>query len=144
MAKTRRRKTPATLPPRHLAIRIIMLPRDTNGMGTIFGGAILAHLDLAGAVEAQRQAAQEFVTVAMKEVVFVAPVFVGDVVNFYTRTTRVGRTSITIQVEVEAERLQQGGGPVKVTEAEITFVAVDRARRPTPLLLRPEAAASRP
>lgn len=128
-----RRRTPSRKDEPYLAIRVIMLPRDTNELGTIFGGTILAHLDLAGAVEARRTAVREFVTVAMKEVVFHAPVYVGDTVSFMTRTLRIGRTSITVHVVVDAERLQEGGKRVKVTEAEVTYVAVDKWRRPTPI-----------
>jgi acyl-CoA thioesterase YciA len=118
---------------RFAAIRITMLPRDTNAYGTIFGGVILSYIDLAGGIEARRVYGQKFVTVAMREVVFVAPVYLGDLVTFYTRTTRVGSTSVTIDVEVEVERLGILGNReiVKVTEAEVTYVAVDDAGRPT-------------
>ena len=103
-----------------------MLPRDTNAYGTIFGGVILSYLDLAGGIECRRQSAKKFVTKAMHEVVFVAPVHLGDLVTFYTHTQRIGRTSITVDVEVEAERLGLGGTKeiVKVTEAEVVYVAV--------------------
>ncbi|HTF56402.1 MAG TPA: acyl-CoA thioesterase [Planctomycetota bacterium] len=114
------------------AIRVMLLPRDTNEAGTIFGGVILSHLDLAAAVEARKFANRRFVTAAMREVEFVAPVYVGDIVSFYTRTTRVGRTSVTVHVEVEAER-RTDGSKVKVTEAEVIYVAVDDAGRPTPV-----------
>jgi acyl-CoA thioesterase YciA len=117
------------------AIRITMLPRDTNGYGTIFGGVILSYIDLAGGIEAQRQSTKKFVTKAMREVVFVAPVFVGDLVTFYTRTVKCGRTSITVDVEVEVERLGSRGNREihRVTEAEVVFVAVDEHGQPTPL-----------
>src|ERR1041384_2257481 len=117
------------------AIRITMLPRDTNGYGTIFGGVILSHIDLAGGIEARRQTPKKFVTKAMREVVFVAPVFLGDLVTFYTRTTKCGRTSITVQVDVEVERLGPTGNREirRVTEAEVVYVAVDEIGRPTPL-----------
>src|ERR1043165_4621228 len=87
-----------------LAIRVSMLPRDTNPGGTIFGGVILSHLDLAGGIEARRHADKLFVTVAIHGVEFIAPVFVGDVVSFYTRTIKIGRTSITVGIIVEAMR----------------------------------------
>src|SRR6266404_1093210 len=87
------------------AIRITMLPKDTNAYGTIFGGVILSYIDLAGGIECRRQSAKKFVTKAMHEVVFVAPVYLGDLVTFYTRTIRVGTTSVTVDVEVEVERL---------------------------------------
>ena len=87
------------------AIRITLLPRDTNPQGTIFGGIILSYIDIAGAVEAHRRTGVErFVTVAMREVIFHQPVFVGDLVSFYAQTTRVGTTSITVRVVVEASR----------------------------------------
>ena len=113
-------------------LRVVLLPRDTNAHGTIFGGVILSHLDIAGAIEARKQASNRIVTVAMHEVEFHAPVFVGDVVSYYSRTERVGRTSITVKVEVEAERAD-GGGYVKVTEAEIVYVAVDDEGKPVPI-----------
>src|SRR5512136_3068889 len=99
------------------AIKVLLLPKDTNALGTIFGGIILSHIDLAGAVEAHRHVAGRLVTVAMREVVFHSPVFVGDLVSFYTETTRRGKTSITVRVIVEAERRTRGAGKVKVTEA---------------------------
>src|SRR5215471_12713827 len=108
------------------AIRVTMLPRDTNAYGTIFGGVILSYIDMAGGIECRRQSPKKFVTKAMHEVVFVAPVHLGDLVTFYTRTLRVGNTSITVEVEVEVERLGMGGTKetVKVTEAEVIYVAV--------------------
>ena len=86
------------------AIKVLLLPKDTNAYGTIFGGVILSHIDLASAVEARRSAAHRYVTKAMHEVEFHEPVFVGDIVSFYTETVRVGRTSVTVRVSVEAER----------------------------------------
>src|SRR5215470_13696368 len=91
------------------AIKVLMLPKDTNALGTIFGGVILSHVDMASAVEARKHAAHRYVTRAMREVEFHEPVFLGDIVNFYTETIRVGRTSITVRVSVEAERW--GAGP---------------------------------
>jgi acyl-CoA thioesterase YciA len=107
-----------------------MLPRDTNARGTIFGGVILSHIDLAGAVAASRQAPRNFVTRAMHEVEFIAPVYVGDVVSFYTSILREGKTSVTIKVEVEAESSKEPVRRVKVTEAEVIYVAVDEAGNP--------------
>ena len=118
-------------PARDPAIRVTLLPRDTNVHGTIFGGIILQHLDLAGTVEARRHGQHPYVTVCMKEVVFVAPVYVGDLVSFYTRTRKVGRTSVTVQVDVEAER--GDGSRARVTTAEIVYVAVDAGGRPVPV-----------
>jgi acyl-CoA thioesterase YciA len=107
------------------AIRITMLPRDTNSQGTIFGGVILSYIDMAGAIEAHRKTGQRFVTVAMREVIFHQPVFVGDLVSFYSETMRIGTTSITTRVVVEAERYGQPGERARVTEAEVVYVAVD-------------------
>ena len=112
------------------AIRITLLPRDTNPQGTIFGGIILSYIDIAGAVEAHRRTGIErFVTVAMREVVFHEPVYVGDLVSFYATTLRVGTTSISTRVTVEAERYGGTSERIKVTEAEVIYVAVDANRR---------------
>jgi acyl-CoA thioesterase YciA len=114
---------------RNPAIRLTMMPRDTNAHGTVFGGIILSYIDVAGGVEAVRHTKHErFVTVAMKEVIFHEPVFIGDLVSFYAKTLSVGRTSITIHVDVEAERFGMHGQRVKVTEAEVTFVAINQFR----------------
>lgn len=124
---------------RRLASRVILMPKDTNPVGSIFAGVILSYLDLAGAVEAEQYApdlpdlSQPFVTVAMREVTFPEPVYVGDIVSFYTRTVRLGRTSVTIHVEVEAQRAQEPEKVVRVTEADVTYVAVDKDRKPVPI-----------
>jgi acyl-CoA thioesterase YciA len=123
------------------AIRVTMMPRDTNAHGTIFGGTLLAYLDQAGAI-ATRPYCDMVVTVKMTEVVFHAPVFVGDVVSFYSTVTRIGRTSITVRVVVEAERWRNPGARVTVTEAEIVYVNVDEKRTPVPIPQPP--AQSRP
>ncbi len=115
------------------SIRVTMLPRDTNSVGTIFGGVILSYLDLAGGIEARKHANKMFVTVAMHGVEFIAPVFVGDLVSFYTRTLKLGRTSVTIDVVVEAVRHEGSGDRVRVMEAEVVYVAVDENRRPIPI-----------
>jgi acyl-CoA thioesterase YciA len=116
------------------AIRVILMPKDTNALGTIFGGIILSYIDQAGAVEAHRHsAAGKFVTVAMREVEFHHPVFVGDLVSFYTETLRRGNTSVTVKVTVEAERARTRGTRVKVTEAEVVYVHVGEGNRPLPL-----------
>ncbi|HUO85758.1 MAG TPA: acyl-CoA thioesterase [Thermoanaerobaculia bacterium] len=117
------------------AIRVIMMPKDTNALGTIFGGIILSYIDQAGAIEASRHVAGRIVTVAMDEVVFHQPVFVGDLVSFFTETLRRGRTSVTVRVHVEAQRRHRPGGfeQVKVTEASLTFVHVDEDNCPIPL-----------
>ncbi len=117
------------------AIRITLLPRDTNSRGTIFGGVILSYIDSAGAIEAHRHTQMErFVTVAMKEVIFHKPVFVGDLVSFYAETVRVGLTSITVRVVVEVERLGKKSERVRVTEAEVIYVAVDEEGNKTEIL----------
>jgi acyl-CoA thioesterase YciA len=124
-----------------------MMPRDTNALGTIFGGIILSYIDQAGAVEGSRHVSGRLVTVAMNEVEFHAPVFVGDLVSFFTETVRRGNTSITVRVTVEAQRRhrrlpgEEGKMTgyaakverVKVTEATMTFVHVDEDNRPIPL-----------
>ncbi len=119
------------------AIRIAMLPRDTNSQGTIFGGVILSYIDMAGAIEAHRHTGMaRFVTVAMREVIFHAPVFVGDLVSFYCETVKIGTTSITVRVVVEAERY---GGPserVQVTQAEVIYVAVDKEQQKTKIVVK--------
>jgi acyl-CoA thioesterase YciA len=106
------------------------MPKDTNAYGTIFGGVILSYIDQAAAVEAKRHGASFIVTVAMREVVFHEPVYVGDLVSFYTGLVRIGRTSITVSVEVFAQRREGTEGMVKVTQAEVTFVNLDEQRRP--------------
>ena len=121
--------SPQTERLRNAAIRLTMMPRDTNAHGTIFGGVILSYIDVAGGVEAVRHTAHDrFVTVAMKEVIFHEPVYVGDLVSFYATTTKLGKTSITIKVIVEAERFASHGTIVRVTEAEVIYVAVNQNR----------------
>jgi acyl-CoA thioesterase YciA len=112
------------------ALRVTLLPRDTNKHGFIFGGIILSHIDLAAALEARKTTGpKNIVTVAMDKVVFHKPVFVGDVVSLYTKTQRIGRTSVTIEVVVEATRADSQE-TVRVTEAEVVFVAVDEMWNP--------------
>jgi acyl-CoA thioesterase YciA len=107
------------------AIRRVMMPRDTNAFGTIFGGVILSEIDLAAAVEACTHHSGRMVTVAMDEIVFRAPVYVGDLVSFFTETLHIGRTSVRVGVRVWAERRFSRGEEVFVTEAQVTMVAVD-------------------
>lgn len=114
------------------AIRVLMMPRDTNAHGTIFGGHILSLIDQAGAIAAHGTGARKVVTVSVREVVFKHPVHVGDIVSCYAAVTRVGNTSLTVQVRVVAE------DPVardcaEVTTAELVYVHVDEAGKPTPL-----------
>jgi len=111
--------------------RVLMMPRDTNASGTIFGGVILSYIDQAGAEEAICSGARRVVTVAMNQVVFHEPVYVGDLVSFYTERLRVGRTSVTVKVRVRSARRFDRETVVDVTEAEITYVNVDRDGRPT-------------
>ncbi|HBE83869.1 MAG: acyl-CoA thioesterase [Blastocatellia bacterium] len=119
----------STAEERNAAIRLTMMPRDTNAHGTVFGGIILSYIDVAGGVEAVRHTRHDrFVTVAMKEVIFHEPVFMGDLVSFYAETLKVGNTSITIHVVVEAERFGSQGQKVMVTEAEVIYVAINQFR----------------
>ncbi|MSR64857.1 MAG: acyl-CoA thioesterase [Verrucomicrobiae bacterium] len=115
------------------AIRVVMLPRDTNALGTIFGGIILSYLDQAGAVEAHRQTDKKVVTIAMHEVKFIAPVYVGDLVSFYTETLKVGTTSITVRVTVDSKRYHAPHETVRVTQAEIVYVAIDANGKSVPV-----------
>src|SRR5258708_18500439 len=101
------------------AIRVLMMPRDTNPLGTIFGGLILSYIDQAGAVEASRHSKRKLVTVAMHEVKFIAPVFVGDLVSFYAETIKIGNTSITIRVTVDASRGRAPHETVRGRQAEV-------------------------
>jgi acyl-CoA thioesterase YciA len=116
-----------------LALRSMLLPRDTNGAGTIFGGVILSQIDLAGAAVAREYACHRYVTVAMKEVKFIAPVYVGDIVNYFGTVVRQGRTSLTIRIRVEVERFSDCRTLVEVTTAEVVFVAVDEEGTPVPI-----------
>jgi len=111
-------------------LRVMPLPKDTNRYGTVFGGVILSHLDIAGSLEARKTAVMNYVTVAMNKVIFHNPVYVGDQVSFYTETIRIGDTSITVKVDVVANRYDDPETEIPVTEAEITYVAVDAGRKP--------------
>ena len=122
-------KPPSTEP----AIRVVMMPRETNAEGTIFGGVILSLIDQAAYVEAVRQAHRRFVTVAMDKIVFHEPVFVGDVLSLYADGEKVGRTSMTIKVRVCARRRDEPGTTVNVTEAEVVFVALGPDNKPSPI-----------
>lgn len=112
-------------------IRTLFLPRDTNANGTIFGGVILAHIDLAGAAEAKKNTKDRVVTVAMTGVEFNHPVLVGELVSFYTETTRIGRTSMTVHVDVVTHH---GDKEISVTKADLTYVAIDADGHPTPVV----------
>jgi acyl-CoA thioesterase YciA len=115
------------------AIRSVMMPSDTNAMGSIFGGVILSQIDLAGAEEARKHGIHKYVTVAMDNVVFKKPIFVGDTVSFYTETVKIGRTSITVKVNVRAIHRHTDQAERDVTEATLTYVAVDDDRTPIPI-----------
>jgi len=115
-------------------LRIVPMPADTNAHGTIFGGWVMSQVDVAGSVAAWERAQGRIVTVAVNSFVFKEPVFVGDLVSFYARVLKVGNTSITVDVEVFAQRRRQGKTEVvRVTEAQLTYVAVDEQRRPRPV-----------
>jgi len=130
MTKTRIRTKDV---PRDPTLRVTLMPRDTNRHGTIFGGIILSHIDLAGAIEARKTCGPlNFVTVALDHVVFHKPVFLGDLVSLYTETLKVGMTSVTTRVVVEAKRADSGE-TVRVTEADVVYVAVDKNWKPVPV-----------
>ena len=115
------------------AIRVVMMPRDTNPLGTIFGGIILSYIDQAVTIEARKQSDKKLVTVAMHEVKFIAPVFVGDLVSFYAETVRIGRTSITVRITVEASRSHPPHDVVRVTQAEVVYVAIEEPGKAVPV-----------
>lgn len=115
-------------------IRMVMLPKDTNAMGSIFGGVILSYIDLAASQHAVSIKPNLYVTKVMREVEFISPVHVGDSVNFYTETIKQGRTSISVKVLVTAERGLENRSAIKVTEAEVVMVAVNSAGQPVPIL----------
>ena len=124
---------PVCLPDRMPALRVIPMPADANQNGDIFGGWIMSQVDLAGAVPASRRARGRIATVAVNAFVFKEPVLVGDIVSFFAAITHVGRTSITVAVEVYAQRNPDAEITVKVTEASLTYVAVGMDRRPREL-----------
>jgi acyl-CoA thioesterase YciA len=116
-----------------LVLKVIPLPSDTNANGDIFGGWVMAQVDLAGAVLPARIAHGRMATVAVNEFIFKQPVRVGDILSFFGTITRVGRTSITVKIEVFAENFRNQGRYIKVTEALLTYVAIDDEGRPRPL-----------
>jgi acyl-CoA thioesterase YciA len=122
---------PATPPSdKELVLKVIPMPADTNGNGDIFGGWVMAQVDLAGSILPARIIRGRMATVAVKEFVFKQPVRVGDILSFYSSITRIGRTSVTVDIEVFAERFQNQGEFVRVTEALVTYVAIDDNGRP--------------
>jgi len=116
-----------------LVLKVIPMPGDTNGNGDIFGGWVMAHVDLAGSVIPARYTKGRMATVAVNEFIFKQPVKVGDLLSFYSAVTRVGKTSVTVKVEVFAESIRAQGEFAKVTEATLTYVAIDDNGRPRPL-----------
>jgi acyl-CoA thioesterase YciA len=116
-----------------LAVRVMATPADTNSFGDIFGGWIMSQVDIAGSIIARRRAQGHVVTVAVNSFLFKHPVFVGDLISCYGRITHVGRTSLTVHVRAFAERLGEQHEYIQVTEADVTYVAVDENRRPRPV-----------
>jgi acyl-CoA thioesterase YciA len=126
---------PVRLPTdREPALRVVPMPADANPTGDIFGGWIMSQVDVAGSIPALRLARGRVATIAVNSFVFKQPVLIGDLVSFYARVIKVGRTSITVDVEVFAQRLLPEEVTVKVTEATLTYVAVDRDRKPRPIV----------
>ncbi|HWH82189.1 MAG TPA: acyl-CoA thioesterase [Burkholderiaceae bacterium] len=118
---------------RQLVLRVVPMPADANGNGDIFGGWIMAQVDIAGAVLPSRIAKGRIATVAVNQFIFKQPVSVSDLLSFYAKVERIGRTSITVNVEVYAERNPADLQVVKVTEANLTYVAIDRDGQPRPI-----------
>jgi acyl-CoA thioesterase YciA len=119
-------------PSQQPAIRMMMMPKDTNAVGSIFGGVILSLIDQAAFVEASRQAARKFVTIAMDKIEFHEPVHNGDIVSLWAETIHIGRSSIRLRVDVHA-RSRNRDDEIRVTSAEVTMVSIDEAGRPTPI-----------
>jgi acyl-CoA thioesterase YciA len=121
------------LPDKHPALRVMPMPADANQNGDIFGGWIMSQVDIAGGAIAGRVARGRVATVAVKEFVFKQPVHIGDLLSFYAEVERIGRTSVSVKVEVYAERRPSDPHVVKVTEATLTYVAIDGAGQPRPV-----------
>ena len=129
--------SPVPLPTdKELVLKVIPMPADCNANGDIFGGWVMAQVDLAGSVIPARHAQGRMATVAVNEFVFKQPVRVGDILSLFASLTRIGRTSITVQVEVYAERFQAQGQYIKVTEASLTYVAIDDSGKPRPIAVQ--------
>jgi len=129
---------PVQLPTdKELVLKVIPMPADCNANGDIFGGWVMAQVDLAGSVIPARYAGGRMATVAVNEFIFKQPVRVGDILSFYSKLTRVGRTSMTVKVEVFAEQFRAQGNFVKVTEANLTYVAIDDTGKPREVPHRP-------
>jgi acyl-CoA thioesterase YciA len=128
------RQTVAGLPQdAELVLKVIPMPADCNASGDIFGGWVMAQVDLAGAVLPARYVRGRMATVAVNQFIFKQPVRVGDILSFFATLQRIGRTSVTVQVEVYAERYTSQGQYLKVTEASLTYVAIDEQGRPRPI-----------
>ena len=127
-------RPPVTLPTdKELVLKVIPMPADCNINGDSFGGWVMAHVDVAGAVLPARYVNGRMATVAVNQFVFKQPVHVGDILSFFAVVTRVGNTSVTVQVEVYAEHMRAQGSYIKVTEASLTYVAIDDKGRPRPI-----------
>ena len=120
-----------------MVLKVIPMPADSNANGDIFGGWVMAQVDLAGSVIPARYAQGRMATVAVNEFIFKQPVRVGDILTFFSKLVRIGRTSITVKVEVYAERFSAQGHYMKVTEASLTYVAIDEQGRPRPIPAQP-------
>lgn len=131
------RENPPSTPPICPTIRVMMMPRDTNAHGTIFGGVLLSYIDQAGAIEARKHTPHKFVTVAIDSVEFKQPVYVGDVLSFNTELVKKGTTSIRVRVDVIAERFTNPTEVVPVTAADLVYVAVNDHGKPVPLSTPP-------
>ncbi|MCC6208336.1 MAG: acyl-CoA thioesterase [Gammaproteobacteria bacterium] len=118
---------------RQPTVRVLAMPTDTNAAGDIFGGRIMSQVDIAGSIAAYRRAGGRVVTVAVNSFQFHKPVFVGDLISCYAEVVRVGRTSLTVRVEVYAERGRGIEEAIRVTEATLTYVAIDSERKPRPV-----------
>lgn len=118
---------------KNLALQVMAMPTDTNPSGDIFGGWIMSQIDIAGSVPASQVAKGRVSTIAVTSLVFKQPVFVGDLVSFYTTVTKIGNTSITVDVEVFARRHRYADEVIKVTEATLVYVSIDENRKPRPI-----------
>ncbi len=128
------RSQDSAIPADHeLVLKVIPMPADCNANGDIFGGWVMAQVDLAGAVLPARRVRGRIATVAVNEFIFKQPVRVGDILSFYANITRVGNTSITVDVQVFAERLREDNASLKVTQATLTYVAIDDSGKPRPI-----------
>ena len=122
-----------------LVLKVVPMPADCNANGDIFGGWVMAQVDIAGSVLPARLVRGRMATVAVNQFIFKQPVRVGDILSFFARITKVGRTSVTVQVEVYAERYRSQGDYSKVTEAQLTYVAIDEQGKPSPIESAPQA-----